>query len=542
MTAMHDSTAGAAAGAAGSDADLAFVIRTGSPPAAEAALDEIYRRHRGPVLAYARSCTRDSYTAEDLASEAFARTLRAVRGGRGPDGAWRPYLLTTVRRTAAAWSRTDRRTRLAPDFEAWLTQESSEEQVLRREDAELVLRAFRSLPERWQTALWHSAVEGEPPDRIAPLLGLSPSGVTSLTARAREGLREAYMAVHAADGTAPEECRHYSGLLAASIRRAGRRGRVHRGLQRHLARCSRCRRAGMELRELNGSLRAVLPLGVLLWAGTSYGAKPAAANAAGGGAAAGAAAGLGASAGLGAAVKAGVVGASVLVVSLGAHTFFPDRDVAPGPVPHPSRTAAPSTPAPEPAAERSVRADPAPPARTSPPAGTTPPSTAPPAKATAPPSWEPAADERTGLPILATGRCMDISAAEGAEPYEAVCDGGRSQQWELLVDRPGQEVRLRNHATGMCLTHTGTEADGAPVRQRRAACGSSAETARWTYYREGTDAVVFAQWGSASHFLGLDQWHGAAEGKPHAPDIGTTANYYNTPSLRFRYEGDAFGG
>src|SRR5689334_17506736 len=96
-------------GAPGSDAHLTDLIRSGPPVAAAKALEELYRRHRAPVLAYAHSCTRDTHTAEDLTSEAFARALRALRGGRGPDGAWRPYLLTTVRRTAAAWSVTERR-------------------------------------------------------------------------------------------------------------------------------------------------------------------------------------------------------------------------------------------------------------------------------------------------------------------------------------------------------------------------------------------------------------------------------------------------
>lgn len=137
---------------------------------------------------------------------------------------------------------------------------------------------------------------------------------------------------------------------------------------------------------------------------------------------------------------------------------------------------------------------------------------------------------------------MDIEPAEGAEPYEAPCNGSRTQQWELLVDRAAQEVRLRNYATGMCLSHTGTETDGAPVRQQRATCRSTEATARWTYYSSGDGQIVLAQKGSGLYFLGLDDWHNAGQGKPHSPAIGTTTNYYNTPSLRFRYGGDAFDG
>ena len=561
-------TAAPASGAADSDVDLTARIRGGLPDAAEAAFDELYRRHRAAVLAYARSCTREPHTAEDLASEAFARALRAVRGGSGPDGPWRPYLLTTVRRTAAAWSRAARHTELSPDFEAWLTRaptvESSEEGTLRREDANLVLRAFRSLPERWQTALWHSAVEDEPPDRIAPLLGLSASGVASLTARAREGLREAYLAERAGDATAPDECRHYTGLLAASVRRGGRRLRAQRSLEHHLAACQRCRRASLELRELNSSLSAALPTGLLLWTGACYGAETAGASGAvvsGAVASGGYATGVGetvttlgtatsggaaASTGLAATLKAGGVGAAILLATVGGYTILPDGGNPPEPPPAPTVTSA--APAPDP--ERSGSADASPSHEPSADPSRAPVSSGEPSSSRTPPgggrqaapSWSPAADDRTTLPIAATGRCMDIGAAAGAQPYEAACDGGRSQQWELLVDLPPvQEVRIRNYATGMCLKHSGTQTDGAPVRQQRDACDSEAATAHWKYFLDGDDKVIFTQRDFSGQFLGLNDWRDAAEGASHAPDIGTTANYENTLSLRFRYEGGAFG-
>lgn len=137
---------------------------------------------------------------------------------------------------------------------------------------------------------------------------------------------------------------------------------------------------------------------------------------------------------------------------------------------------------------------------------------------------------------------MDIAGSEGAEPYEAACDGSRSQQWELLVDRADQEVHLRNYATGMCLTHTTVQQDASPVRQERAACRSTAVTALWTYFVDQANEVAFAEPNDTLFFLGLNDWHAAGEGAPHSPGIGTTTNYYNTTSLRFRYTGHAFGG
>ncbi|MFE0137984.1 RNA polymerase sigma factor, partial [Streptomyces sp. NPDC059037] len=88
------------------DAELTTLLREEND---DAALAEIFRRHRAAVLSYARTCCRDPHTAEDLTSEAFARTIHVVRAGGGPEVAWRPYLLVVVRRTAADWAATARR-------------------------------------------------------------------------------------------------------------------------------------------------------------------------------------------------------------------------------------------------------------------------------------------------------------------------------------------------------------------------------------------------------------------------------------------------
>src|SRR5438128_11933318 len=95
-----------------SDARLVAALRAGD----DSAYEELYRRHAGAVRRYARGCCRDTHTAEDLTGEVFARTLQAVRGGAGPDAAVRAYLLTTVRRVAAAWAKTARREQLVEDF------------------------------------------------------------------------------------------------------------------------------------------------------------------------------------------------------------------------------------------------------------------------------------------------------------------------------------------------------------------------------------------------------------------------------------------
>src|SRR5687768_1410688 len=123
------------------EAALTHRVRAGDGHAAT----ELYRRHHAAVLAFARRLCPDPHTAEDLASEAFARTLRTVRtGAGGPSGGWRPYLYAVVRNTAAEWARSDQRRVLTPEFrEDDLTAAGPEP------PDDLATRAYRSLPPRW---------------------------------------------------------------------------------------------------------------------------------------------------------------------------------------------------------------------------------------------------------------------------------------------------------------------------------------------------------------------------------------------------------
>jgi len=49
---------------------------------------------------FTRQLVRDPNEADDLVSESFAKILQVLRGGGGPDAAFRAYLYTTVRRVA----------------------------------------------------------------------------------------------------------------------------------------------------------------------------------------------------------------------------------------------------------------------------------------------------------------------------------------------------------------------------------------------------------------------------------------------------------
>ncbi|MEV7832107.1 sigma-70 family RNA polymerase sigma factor [Streptomyces subrutilus] len=312
-----------------SDGDLIARMRGGD----DGAYEELFRRHADAVRRYARTCCRDGHTADDLTAEVFARTLQAVRGGAGPDQSVRAYLLTTVRRVAAAWAKTARREQLVEDFAVFAEQAAAgtegggglsgddtlelgaDVRAMREADQSLAMQAFRSLPERWQAVLWHTTVEEASPSAVAPLFGLSPNATAVLASRAREGLKQAYLQAHVSSALSEGgDCARYADRLGAYAR-GGLRMRAERGLRKHLEECAKCRLAAGELKDVNAGIPALLPVAVIGWFAAGYAAKAAGVVAGGavaaGGAGAAAAAVGGSSAGAGAGAAAGgVVGAA----------------------------------------------------------------------------------------------------------------------------------------------------------------------------------------------------------------------------------------
>ncbi|MFE6907416.1 sigma-70 family RNA polymerase sigma factor [Streptomyces erythrochromogenes] len=309
-----------------SDADLIARMRAGD----DGAYAELFRRHADAVRRYARSCCRDGHTADDLTAEVFARTLQAVRGGAGPDQSVRAYLLTTVRRVAAAWGKTARREHLVEDFAVFAEQAATRTEsgagmsglsgddtlelgadvrAMREAEQSLAMQAFRSLPERWQAVLWHTTVEEASPSAIAPLFGLSANATAVLASRAREGLKQAYLQAHVSSAlSAGGDCARYADRLGAYAR-GGLRMRAERGLRGHLEECPKCRLAAGELKDVNAGIPALLPVAVIGWFAAGYAAKAAGVVAGGavaaGGAGAAAAAAGGSAAGGAAAGAAG---------------------------------------------------------------------------------------------------------------------------------------------------------------------------------------------------------------------------------------------
>jgi RNA polymerase sigma factor (sigma-70 family) len=237
-----------------SDAALIARVRAGD----RGAFGELWARHEESARRLARQLTKPA-NVDDLVSEAFARLLAALAAGGGPDGAFRPYLLSTLRNLHSDQKRFDRRqVSLGTDDERdALTPPapSAADTALERADEQAAWRAWQSLPPTQRTVLWHLVVEEESPTTVARLLGTSPNGVSSRATRARERLRQAFLQQHIA-AARDEQCAQVRNQLGAYVRGA-LSNRDRRGTDRHLARCTGCRASLGEIREVNETLCAL---------------------------------------------------------------------------------------------------------------------------------------------------------------------------------------------------------------------------------------------------------------------------------------------
>ncbi|PFG32025.1 sigma-70 family RNA polymerase sigma factor [Paramicrobacterium agarici] len=234
----------------------------------ESAYAELWRRHSAAGLTVARSIT-SSLDHDDLVQEAFVRVFTAVRKGGGPKGAFRPYLFTTLRNTAAEWGRKRRETSLdrLESFEDPATSEAETEAAL---DRGLTAKAFRSLPSRWQEVLWYSEVEQMTPAEIGPLLGMKTNSVAALTYRAREGLRQAWIQAHINSAVEGSECRWTLERMGSYARSAlGKRDTVR--FEEHLDECARCTIVVAEAKAVGSRIALVLlPLAIGATGASSY--------------------------------------------------------------------------------------------------------------------------------------------------------------------------------------------------------------------------------------------------------------------------------
>jgi RNA polymerase sigma factor (sigma-70 family) len=219
------------------------------------AFAELWRRHYRSAARVARQFT-SSIDADDLVSEAYVRILQRVQAGGGPTGAFRPYLYTTIRNLASTWGAASR------DIQVDVIEEFEDDRIPDDPaawalDRTLTAKAFRSLPERWQTVLWYTEVEGMDPHEVAPLMGLTANGVAALSYRAREGLRTAWLQAHISNAATSIDCQWTMSRLGDRARNS-LTAREKERVELHLLSCAKCAVISEEVEEVGSHLALVM--------------------------------------------------------------------------------------------------------------------------------------------------------------------------------------------------------------------------------------------------------------------------------------------
>jgi RNA polymerase sigma factor (sigma-70 family) len=259
MTRQYTDDGVGASEQAQSDAELITAVRGGD----ERAYATLWSRHEGAAGRLARQIGNPS-NADDLVSEAFLRVLRALKAGNGPDGAFRPYLFSTLRRinidngrsyyTRVALTDDERDLDLDPS-------ESAAEVLADNDEGSAAWRAWSSLPDSAKTLLWHLIIEEETPAQIAPLIGTTPNGVSSRAVRAKERLRQAFLQQHLLDADT-EACRQARRRFGEYVRDA-LSTRDQTEVRAHLDTCTSCQGALFEVSDINQTMKLVIGPAVL---------------------------------------------------------------------------------------------------------------------------------------------------------------------------------------------------------------------------------------------------------------------------------------
>lgn len=230
----------------------------------------LWQRHSAVALRTARRAT-NKVDPEELVSEAFMKVLKAIKNGSGPRENFRAYLLTAVKNVASTvGSSQDNQIHDQLDdyshadvFQADDHQDAIAEKMV-------TVRAFRTLPTRWQEVLWFRDVEDLSVNQVAKIVGMSPNAVTQLIARAREGMKQAWIQAQLTASNSTSECawlivrmsKYSRGKLTASEKIRA---------DAHLVECNKCPIILEEADHINSGL--TLSLIPLILGGALFGGK-----------------------------------------------------------------------------------------------------------------------------------------------------------------------------------------------------------------------------------------------------------------------------
>lgn len=232
--------------------DAELVARTGAGDME--AYEELCRRYTDSATQVANTVANTAQEVTDIVFEAFARVLVRLREPNLPASELDSALRLVIRRIAL-----DRHLRTQHWDEA---APRADEPAVDDPEHQLLRRAFDALPAEWQQALWHAEIEQKTDTTMARGLGTTTTEVAARVYRAREVVRQGYLAARLTSGI-PVECQPSAQNMYAFVQRKLPRS-IGIELAAHLEHCDGCRGSRDVLRQLVTDLRSALFTALLM--------------------------------------------------------------------------------------------------------------------------------------------------------------------------------------------------------------------------------------------------------------------------------------
>ena len=249
----------------GSDRALLEALREGDSEA----YATLWERHYPAALRAARQYDHNT-EAEDIAQEAFARVLDAVRQGNGPQESFRAYLLRAVSNVAQNAARARRRTMVSDDHSVLDSPVLYDDPAIAELEQHFIAQAYQRLSRPQRELLWYVEVEQLQTKQAAEYLGMTENTAAKASGRAREALKREYLQLHVEQRGDTPDCgpalarmaRYVRGSLSVTQRRK---------VDAHIGDCAHCAFALAELTEIGRGLQVVVAPLVVGTVGTAAG-------------------------------------------------------------------------------------------------------------------------------------------------------------------------------------------------------------------------------------------------------------------------------
>ena len=236
----------------------ALMAATESSSRANAALDDLYRRHVGDVYRYTYAVLGNHADAEDVTQTTFVNALRALERGESPRNASHWLLAISHNLCRQRWRQTASRPTVV-ELVHDVPDESAEDSDV---ELDALVVALQKIPPSQREALVMRELEGRPYAEIAELLGITTSALETLLFRARRSLAEELENLVTCQNAELAISKQLDGRLSRKDRRR---------LDEHVAECEDCARlaatAKRQRKAFKGLAVLPLPIGLALFKG-----------------------------------------------------------------------------------------------------------------------------------------------------------------------------------------------------------------------------------------------------------------------------------